>query len=93
MLGLRPDGDGPPLVLLLRADTVDLARTVAAICCGEFDLDDLIGPVVDSGSPIDTLLSFRTDCLLMFPIDEELAGINALLRCSLATSHRHEQDQ
>jgi hypothetical protein len=59
MLGLRSDRDGPPLVLLCRADTVDLARTATAIFCGELDLDHLIGSVVAGRSPTDTAVSDR----------------------------------
>src|SRR5258708_17457465 len=58
MLGLRSDRDGPPLVLLFRADTVDLARTATAIFAGELDLDQLIGSVVDGRSPTHTPVSF-----------------------------------
>jgi hypothetical protein len=79
MLGLRSDRDGPPLVLLFRADTMDLARTATTIGAGELDRDHLIGSVVDGRSPTATALSFRANCLLVFPIDEELASINALL--------------
>ena len=59
MLGLRSDGEGPPLVLLFRADTVDLARTATTIGGGELDLDHLIGSVVDGRSPTDTALTER----------------------------------
>ena len=83
MLGLRSDRDGPPLVRLCRADTVDLARTATAIFGGELDLDHLIGSVVDGRSPTDTAVSFGADRLLAFPIDEELAGIDALLGVGL----------
>ena len=62
---------------------MDLARTATAIFCGELDLDHLIGSVVDGRSPTDTALSFGADRRLPFPIDEELAGINALLRVGL----------
>ena len=93
MLSLRSNRDGAPLVLLFRADTVDLARTAPAIGCGELDLDDLIGSVIDGRSPTDTRVSLGASRLMALPIDEELAGINALLRCSLATSHHHERAQ
>jgi hypothetical protein len=83
MLGLRSDRDGPPLVLLCRADTVDLPRAATASGAGELDLDHLIGSVVDGRSPTATVLAFGTDRLPMFPIDEELAGINPLLRVGL----------
>ena len=83
MLGLRSDGDGPPLVLLFRADTVDLDRTATTISGGELDLDHLIGAVVDGRSPTDTALSFRANCLLVFPIDDEPSSINALLGIGL----------
>src|SRR5260370_29101309 len=83
MLGLGSDRDGPPLVLFCRADTVDLARTATAIFCGELDLDHLIGSVVDGRSPTDTPVSFGADRLLAFPIDEELAGIDALVGVGL----------
>jgi hypothetical protein len=59
MLGLRSYRDGSPLVLLFRADTVDLARTATTIGGGELDLDHLIGSVVDGRSPTDTALSKR----------------------------------
>ncbi len=59
------------------------ARTATTIGGGELDLDHLIGSVVDGRSPTDTALSFRANCLLAFPIDDELAGINALLRVGL----------
>src|SRR6266567_8202914 len=83
MLGLGSDRDGSAFVLLFRADTVDLARTATASGGGELDLDHFIGSVVDGRSPTDTTLSFGADCLLAFPVDEELAGINALLRVGL----------
>src|SRR5215470_14833518 len=57
MLGLGSDGEGAPLVLLHRANTVDLDRAVATLGGGELDFDDLILPVVDSRSPTDTVLS------------------------------------
>jgi hypothetical protein len=83
MLGLGADGDGTPLVLLRRADTVDLDRAAAAIGGGELDLDHLIDAVVDGGSPTNTVLSLGADGLLLLPINEELAGIDALLRVRL----------
>lgn len=78
MLSLWSDSDGTPFVLIFRADTVDLARTATAIGGGELNLDDLIFPVIDGRSPTDTVLSCGADRLLVCPIDEELAGINAL---------------
>ena len=83
MLGLWSDRDGAPFVLLCRTDTVDLTRTAAAISGGELDLDHLIGSVVDGRSPTDTALPFGADRLLVVPIDDELAGINSLLRVGL----------
>jgi len=83
MLGLWSYGDGSPLVLLLRADTVDLARTATTISGGELDLDHLVRSVVDGRSPTDTLLSLGARRLLVFPIKEELADINALLGVGL----------
>src|SRR5262249_52769480 len=69
MLGLRSYRDGSPLVLLLRAGTVSQLRADATICGGEFDLDDLVFPVIDGRSPTDTALSLGTNRLLMVPID------------------------
>jgi hypothetical protein len=96
MLGLGADGDGAPLVLLCRADTVDLARTAPAVGGGELYLDDLIGAVVNGRRPTDTVLSLGADGLLMFPINEELAGIKTLLGVSLpldiATSRTNHFD-
>src|SRR5438270_10264684 len=59
------------------------ARTATTIGGGELDLDHLIGSIVDGRSPTDAAMSFRANCLLAFPIDDELAGINALLRVGL----------
>src|SRR5437764_12286809 len=50
MLGVRSAGEAAPLVLLFRADTVDLARTASRMSSGGRDLDHLIGQVVDGGS-------------------------------------------
>lgn len=60
-----------------------LARAAAAIGGGELDLDHLVLPVVDGRRPTDTVLSLGADGLLMLPINEELAGIDTLLRVSL----------
>ncbi len=83
MLGLRSYCDGSSLVLLFRAGTVGELRTDAAICGGEFDLDDLVFPVINGRSPTDTALSLGTNRLLMVPINQELAGINPLLGVGL----------
>jgi hypothetical protein len=93
MLSLWSNGDGAPFVLLCRADTVDLARTATANGCGEFHLDHLVLPVVNSWSPTGALLSFGADRELSFPINNELTGIDALLRVGLPRAHRRAQDQ
>jgi hypothetical protein len=85
MLGVRSYRDGSPLVLLCRAGTVSQLRTDAAIFHRELDQDRLVLPMVDGRSPTDTALSLGTNRLLMVPIDQELAGINAPLRYWLAT--------
>src|SRR5258708_1174957 len=83
MLGLWSDGDGPSLVLLFRADTVELDRTAPANGGGKLDLDDLIAAVVEGRRPTHTALPLGANGLLVVPIDEELAGIQALLRVGL----------
>ena len=83
MLSLRSDSDRSPLVFLRGTDTVDLTRAAPAGSGGELDLDHLILPVVDGRRPADTVLSCGADGLLMFPVDEELAGIKTLLRVGL----------
>ena len=83
MLGLWPDCNGAPLVLLCRADTVKLARTATTIGGGELDLDHLVLSIVNGWSPTDTVLSLGAGGVLMLPIDNELASINALLRLRL----------
>ncbi len=62
---------------------MDLDGTTATLGGGELDFDDLILPVVDSRAPTDTVLSLGTNGLLVFPINGELAGINALLASGL----------
>ena len=59
----------------LRAESQ--ARTGLAVCGGEFDLDDLVGSVVDGWGPATADMSFWTGGLLSLPVDEELAGIKA----------------
>ncbi len=83
ILGLWLDRKSAPLVLLCRADTVKLTRTTTTIGGGELDLDHFVLPVVDGWSPIDTVLFLGTGGVLMVPIDNKLAGINALLRLRL----------
>ena len=62
---------------------MDQQRTDAANFAGELDLDDLVLPVINGRSPTDTALPLRADRLLVFPIDEELAGVNTLLGVGL----------
>jgi len=51
----------------------------AALTIGgrELDLDDLVGAVVNGRSPTAAFVSFQTCCLLLFPIDEKVVGIEA----------------
>ena len=44
---------------------------------GEFDFDDLVGSVADSRSPTTAGVPLWTGGLLLFPVDEEVVGIEA----------------
>jgi hypothetical protein len=83
MLGLWSYGDGPSLVLLFRADTVELHRTAPASGGGKLDLDHLIAAVVDGRRPTHTALPLGANGLLVIPIDEEPSSIQAVLRVGL----------
>src|SRR5713101_8006865 len=50
---------------------------------GEFELDDLIGAVIDRLGPATTDVSLWTDGLLSLPVDEEVARIKTLLLTGL----------
>jgi len=43
----------------------------------EFNLDDLVGSVIDSWGPATACVSFWARSLLMFPIDEKVISIEA----------------
>jgi hypothetical protein len=43
----------------------------------EFNLDDLVGSVIDSWGPATARVSFRARSLLLFPIDEKVISIEA----------------
>ncbi len=45
----------------------------------EFNLDDFVGAVVDGWGPATAGVSLWTDCLLAFPIDQKVIGIEAFL--------------
>lgn len=49
----------------------------------EFDLDDLVGSVVDRWGPATAEVSLWARGLLVFPIDEKMIGIEALLLIGL----------
>jgi hypothetical protein len=83
MLGLWSHREGSPLVLLFRAGTVGQQRTEAAICGREFDLDDLVLPVVDSRRPAHTRLPLGTSRLLLVPIKAKLTDIDAVIGVGL----------
>lgn len=83
MLALGSDCNRPPLVLLCRADAVNLERTVTTSSAGELDLDHCIFSVVDRRRPTDTRFSLRAGRLLAFPIDEKLTDIDPLLSIGL----------
>lgn len=53
------------------------ARTGLTVFRGEFDLDDLIGSVVDGWCPAEAFVSLWTGGLLCLPVDKEVAGIKA----------------
>jgi hypothetical protein len=49
----------------------------------EFNLDDLVGSVVDGRGPATAEVSLWARGLLVFPIDEKMIGIEALLLIGL----------
>jgi len=73
---------------------VDQQRTDAAHFARELDLDDLVLPVINGRSPTDTTPSLKADRLLVFPVDEKLAGVNTLsgigLPLHIATSRTND---
>ena len=78
VLLLRSDGDGAAhMAQRLRAESQ--AGTSLTVFGGEFDLDDLVGAVVDGSCPATAHVSFWARRLLVLPIDEKVIGIEAHL--------------
>ena len=66
-----------------RLRTQPQTRTALTVFGGEFDLDDLIGSVVDRWGPATAGVSLWAGGLLVFPIDEKMIGIEAFLLIGL----------
>jgi hypothetical protein len=59
------------------------ARTGLTVFGREFDFDDLVGSVVDRWGPAEAFVSLWASGPLVFPIDEEVIGIEASLLIGL----------
>jgi hypothetical protein len=63
---------------------------------GEFNLDDLVGSVIDSWGPTTARVSLWAGSLLVFPIDEKVISIEACLLIGLPlmvpASWTHQSD-
>jgi hypothetical protein len=77
ILRLRPDGERPSGIALLRAYTLRHVVAALTILARELHLNDRMLAVIDGGRPADTGLAGWTGRVLLVPIDLEMLGVKA----------------
>ena len=68
-----------PTHITNRVGTEPQARTGLTVFGRKFNLDDLVGSVIDSWGPATACVSFWACSLLVFPIDKKVISIEACL--------------
>ena len=74
---LRPDGERPPGVTLLRADALGDVVAAPTIVARALPLDDRLPAVIHGGCPADPRLARRTAGLGRVPIELARLGVTA----------------